>query len=221
MSRLIDYKQDDGFVEIRHLCIQNHIQPMVVWIWYKQLCGFRFIQQSGRTAMVCIFSIRTGYACLIWLVHIIFALAVTPTPQITSSSSATDRTTMIYNKSKHIGQGRQLAKPTSHEQVSFVWRLYVHFLLLTKAYMYVHVLLRCQNFLEARFCGGSTPKFRYHKTLSSLSLKPWSTDDYLRDNYTPTIQSGPVLINSHETRSYPALKSQWDYILERHLWVII
>ena len=111
--------------------------------------------------MVCIFSIRTGYACLIWLVHVIFALAVTPTLQITSSSSATDRTTMIYNKSKHIGQGRQLAKPTSHEQVSFVWRLYVHFLLLTKAYMYVHVLLRCQKFLEARFCGGSTPKFRY------------------------------------------------------------
>ena len=52
-------------------------------------------------------------------------------------------------------------------------------------------------------------------------LKPWSTDDYLRDNYTPTIQSHPVLINSHETRSYRALKSQWDYMLERHLWVII
>ena len=52
-------------------------------------------------------------------------------------------------------------------------------------------------------------------------LKPWSTDDYLRDNCTPTIQSDPVLTNSHETRSYRALKSQCDYILERHLWVII
>ena len=38
-------------------------------------------------------------------------------------------------------------------------------------------------------------------------LKPWSTDDYLRDNYTPTIQSDPVLTNSHETRSYRVLKS--------------
>ena len=34
---------------------------------------------------------------------------------------------------------------------------------------------------------------------------PWSTDDYMRDNYTPTIQSDPVLTNSHETRSYRAL----------------
>ena len=52
-------------------------------------------------------------------------------------------------------------------------------------------------------------------------LKPWSSDDYLWDNYTPTMQSDPVLTNSHKTRSYGAFKSQYDYILERHLWVII
>ena len=55
----------------------------------------------------------------------------------------------------------------------------------------------------------------------STLLKTWSTDDYLWENYTTTMQNDPVLTNSHDTRSYRAFESQCDYILERHLWVII